>query len=443
MRFASTAKLFGLISLTAYTTNGSSFSQLEEGIATGYVELSGTIRFSRTLTIPAGHNVTIRAASNATALLDGQGLGPLFRVEGQLRVLNLTISNGKADFGGAFYVVKGTLDIVECTLRGNVAIDSGGVVFNDKGSVQFHGGIAENNTAMRGGVVYNDQGSLNITRGLFYANTAGQAGGVGYNYRGSSMLFGATFLSNAVTNEDDLGYGGVFYNEEHNGMAQHLTWEYNTANWGGVMYNDAGRYDVLDSQCRHNWAMKGGCFYFTRSGHVISGGTYSYNVAVGLGAGHSVGGAFFDEAPTLVQITGIACESNRAESGGCCFFDAIGDDAEDASIQHSLFRNNTVSRNGGSIHINDPEARFLISDSQFLDGSSGTGGFLYSAIGKKQILIRRSTFMRGYASDRGGVIFTTSALTVRTSTFTASEAFKGGVLFVGKYQRKFGNADLL
>lgn len=441
MRFA---VLGGL--LAAHAANGASFSELRAGLATGYVELSGLIEFNDTLTIPPGHNVTIRGDSNTTTLLDGRGLGPLFFVEGHLRILNLTVSNGKADSGGAFYVLNGALDIIDCTLQGNVARDSGGVVFNHKGTVRFHGGVANKNTAVRGGVVYNDQGTLDISRGLFRDNTATLAGGVGYNFRGSSTLLGTTFRSNAVHNADDDGYGGVFYHEDHDGTAQDVTWEYNMATWGGVMYNDGGTYSVEHGQCSYNEATRGGCFYFSNNKHTISGGTYSYNFAGGLSQGRSWGGVFFDDAPIEVVITRIVCESNTADAGGCYAADGMKEDPQnEPSITNCHFQNNSAPHGGGSIRINEPDIKISTANNHFVDGFSSTGGFLYSAIGKKQIVIRRSTFVRGHALERGGAIFTTTKLTVHDSSFTANEAFKGGVMFIGKDQRpaKFGNADVL
>jgi len=139
--------------------------QLRAALAQGgrvTLACEGTIVVTQPLVIAT--NVTLEVANSANAssppvTLDGQGATTLLHVQrnGQLNLIGLALTRGRAYRGGAVFNDGGSITISNCTFVANVAI----------------GGPP--NTAA-GGAIYSNGGELTIWRSQFVSNriTAGR-----------------------------------------------------------------------------------------------------------------------------------------------------------------------------------------------------------------------------------------------------------------------------
>ena len=126
-------------------------------------------------------------------LVDGAGdsFGGAVKNEGDVLLVDSTVSGHRGDKGGAFYNGKtGELEAFEVDFSSNVASGGtakGGAIHNDGGAVTLLGNSFSTNTAMSGGAVYND-GAIITTDSDFQDNVASYKGGGLYHADGETKL---------------------------------------------------------------------------------------------------------------------------------------------------------------------------------------------------------------------------------------------------------------
>ena len=178
------------------------------------IDLTSTLTVSSQITIQGpwatDGGLTIDLASGAPA-------ARLFTVTaaGGLTLQSLTLSGGSAvgtgaaGCGGAVYN-QGTLNLVDCTLSGNMAAGGsggaglGGAVFNDGGTITLINSTLADNSALdgnggsgsSGGALYSSGGSLTISSCTIANNQADQAGGV---FSAAALTLNNTIVANSTT----------------------------------------------------------------------------------------------------------------------------------------------------------------------------------------------------------------------------------------------------
>src|SRR6266508_4291928 len=199
---------------------------------------SGELFIDKDLTIvgPGSGNLTIQRSSDPGT--------PDFRIfdiwSGTVSISGLTVSNGRADFGGGIY--NGfILDLNDCRITGNLATQSGGGIANDGGTMTMSNCVISGNAGDEGwgGGVYNG-GTLDATDCTVSNNTVtstlGYAvfGGGVYNNGGGTLTFtNSKIIGNFATGGAGANGGGAgIYNEFGSVTLDRSTVDSNSATGG-------------------------------------------------------------------------------------------------------------------------------------------------------------------------------------------------------------------
>ena len=118
----------------ASAVNVATFADLEDAVATSSeIVVTSNIVFEDTITVAVDHDVKVSTSPSLAAVLDGQGMLPLFSVAGSLSLVGLTLQRGLAGFGeygGAVTVESGAfLFATDCSFTDNAAWESGGALY--------------------------------------------------------------------------------------------------------------------------------------------------------------------------------------------------------------------------------------------------------------------------------------------------------------------------
>jgi hypothetical protein len=295
--------------------------------------VSGTIVITSPLVIASdttldgtGQNVTISGNNSVGIFTVNPGV--------RLTLINLTIANGRVSSAGAgIYNNGGTVMVVNCTLRNNVAIGSsgggagaGGGIFNTNGGsviimgstftsnnvtggigstganglVQYAvGGTGGNGGAGEGGGIYSDGGIVAITNCTFYGNQAtGGQGGVGGNgYNGYYYYYCCQYdaFGNCIQQCIQYVYGGHGGNGGNGGSG-----------YGGNLYNNSGGMTVINTTFADGSANPGVGGYPGLNGNLSSGyGVQGFNGSSGGGnMGQGAGSSAFVNCIVANPATG-------------------------------------------------------------------------------------------------------------------------------------------
>jgi hypothetical protein len=156
--------------------------------------------------------------NNAT--INGTG-DQVFHVTGDLKLIDLTVTGGSADSGGAIYNNYGTV-----TLSGNSSIAEnmaryGGGIYNDHGTVTLNGNSTiSGNTAKyfgsgggAGGGIYNNFGTVTLNGDSSVTENISNYGGGIYNDHGTVILNGDSSISGNTAIYSGGGAGGGIFND--------------------------------------------------------------------------------------------------------------------------------------------------------------------------------------------------------------------------------------
>lgn len=191
--------------------------------------LSGVIQLASTLSVTSP--LRIRAGSLGRITLDGGDATRVLSMRGsslaEPHVLEgLTIQNGSSTLGGANVRVFGSLQLLECVVRGgrSVAINGsgnnsqnadGGGLFHSGGNLLISDSLFSENEAVggfsQGGGFYTENGTANLLRSRIVANTTngfvGEGGGLGSR---SVMVIDDCEISGNETIGPSSGGGGIY-----------------------------------------------------------------------------------------------------------------------------------------------------------------------------------------------------------------------------------------
>ena len=247
--------------------------------------------------------MTIIGENQKKTIIDAQGFDNIFNIAKgvTLTLINLTLTSGTANNGGAIYN-NGTLTVVNCTILNNTSINQGGAIYNNYGTITLNNTTIQNNTAKnQGGAIYN-RGTITINNSTIQNNSAAFYGGAISNTQ-------TITINNCILQNNSATYGGVIYNYGTTTIDS-STIQNNTAiNQGGVVYN-SGTLTINNSTLQNNSAHDGGTIY-------------SY---------------------AIVTITNSILKNNTAYDGGAIYNSGA------IEITSSTLKNNTATSHGGAIY---------------------------------------------------------------------------------------------
>jgi predicted outer membrane repeat protein len=399
---------------------------------------------------------------------------------------HVIISDNRARLGGGVYTGSVVLDLLNVTVYGNLAENSGGGLLLDVPShptaigLQVRGSSIIGNQAQTGaGVVLNNPADVRFYRSQVSRNEAVLDGGGLLLIRESTLWFiASTASANSIREEGNGGFfaaysprllvfkdSSVQSNTGYQGGAGYIlnggtiVWsntscvENIAASAGACLYADGGvRLEANQSDFTGNMASGGGALSFTRSTVIGVSCSFSGNDAANKNGGAVYveasdfscedcvfngntallgrGGAFSSFGGASVHLARSVFEENRAVDGGAVsVFNFL-----QLRITHSIFNNNGVSRYGGAIDLFGSSLAAEISDSTFLANQAMTsGGAIYSE--EAQLTFTECIWANNTCQMRGGGALAAhgpAAVVLTGVVATGNQAAEGGA-FLGTH----------
>jgi len=322
-----------------------------------------------------------------------------------------SITSCKAkDYGGAIYASGATVNITNCTLKGNEAALGGGAIYAQKegstaSTVTINGGTIGGDTnedknkvtskwQFGGGILVENYCTLTLDSVRIIGNEAWRAGGVRAN-RSTVNMTNCTIKNNKTTGNDDSGGGGVYTFMGRLTMTG-CTITGNKADTNGGGLNVEGTItNITNCTFTGNTAKNGGGIYTKKEGGTsptvtISGGTIGgtdtdkANKAAGTGSEEGNGGGIYVGEDCKVTLqnngsTGCTITGNTAQRGSGVYVN--GDTFTMSGNAKIAVDNDVYLKIGKTITVNgtlsnNPAARITVPDDKYqsttkvLDGSA-------------------------------------------------------------------------
>lgn len=331
----------------------------------GTVTLSGDVRLTTGLAVPAGVSLNVPPGVTLDLSADGGSLelrnGAVLTVDGTVN------AGGHGDQGKGW--VEGGLRIGDGTTvingSGTIRLRSKGCLLNigsDKGKRQLTldgvtlVGIADNDASL---VQVGEGGGLLMKSGAITGNTTNEGGGGVNVHNGTFAMSGSATVSGNTSN-DDVG-GGVFVGD--NGsftMSDRATVSGNTtAQSGGGVFVSKGTFTMSGSASvsGNTSASTSGGVWFEGSGTF----TMSDNATVSGNNGLNAAGVSVWNGATFIMSgsASVSGNTNRDEySDGGVF---VGDDATFIMSGHATVSGNNGTRQGGGVALRKSSSTFIMN----------------------------------------------------------------------------------
>ena len=360
--------------------------------------------------------------------IDAKNLGRIFEIDGGFAV---TLTNGKADNGGAIYNF-GNLDLVHVNFVNNTA-KYGGAIMNYAYGLVLDDSTFTNNTAKIGGAIYNSADCFVVGNSTFANNTATSNGGVIFNYGIGFVVGNSTFVNNSAADG-----AGAILNGGRGFVVGNSTFANNTAtSKGGAIYNYGIGFVVGNSTFANNTAEDAGAVYNEGDNSVVGNSTFVNNTAT------SIGGAIINNGKLVVDNS--AFEDNAANYYGGAIFNW-----DDLQVTNSAFDGNDILvRNiramdnvdhGGAAIYNWKNGKLDISKSNFTNNIKNykNGNLLVGAVAtigdatiSDSYFVNNSGRWGGALSVMGGESSSaTNFIDIDGTKFVNNSALYGGAMFV-------------
>ncbi len=442
---------------------------------------------------------TIRAAANASVILDGKGKATIlgFKNGNRSRGRRVTFerlifqngfsttdgvggaatlnaaearfvdckflnnsATGRTTGGGAVRVINGSdATFVNTEWRGNSSANRGGALEVNLSTVAIErGSFIENRTnrpghkaTSTGGAIHVVDGTLRVSDARFERNQAGWVGGAIYAFgkfgepanvpKSDLTVVRSTFVENAAINDASTPLahptqGGAIHIENQTTLRlQHSHLLGNRARLGGAIDNYRGILEVTGSQFQWNRALEGTAFG--------SGG------AIFAASNETAADGAINRRTSTVTITDSLLQSGTgqpaAHTGGCV---TAGGDISRAYGQNGAAQMGTLDENRARIEVR----RSVFADCDVQQEPTGGGGFggalqanLANLILEDSMIVESDA--RGGSAGGGGVsVQGESVATITRTTFARNTAGNaGGALHAGgstiqvSQSRFFGN----
>jgi hypothetical protein len=372
------------------------------------------------ITGAVGYELGIFDIGRGRAVIDGGGVNGVFDINSFGEVVptftvlldDLTITGGSESYGGGVDADNGSSLILDnVDLTDNDAIDEGGGVYVQSGSLSINGGSIVDNTSDSGGGVYAG-GTTSITNAFFQGNRATVAGGA-LSLNGSVT----DTVANTRLTTNLAGSGGAIDDEagalalqsdtldQNHAFASSSVGSVGSVGLGGALYvsstatSGAGLTVAnclfLDNAAVQFGLGEGGAIMVESGPLTIENSELSGNHAAYEGGAIDFGGS-------TLTMTGTTIDNSRAGNGGgggLYFFNT--------TSTSSFLTNDTMTLNsaffGGGIDVEGTGNLSLLHDTINANfGKSGGGGVLMNSLGQLQVadsIIAENTLSFGTGPD--------------------------------------------
>lgn len=316
--------------------------------------------------------------------------GAIFVLNGnKVEITGGTISNNRADFGGALANQEGVVSIKNATISSNNATYYGGGIYNQNNqgdsSVTLESSTVTNNTAWYGGGIMNYGTGFVLKNNTIAGNTA-----TGYTESSGGAVYNASGIltseNNTISNNNASYRGGGIHSEAEV-VSKNDDINKNTAQSGGGVFLEAGTANLATTKVYNNKAQIAGNDYGIDSNvtsiKIIDAGDIDEEAQIG-GETIPVNMWHKDEESnrfSLTNETGIIQASEItagteyylvAANGGCkVYFDDDGEQST-ANAKKTFVKGRKVklNANGGAVTSDEID---LTSDSVTIENPTRTG----------------------------------------------------------------------
>ena len=350
-----------------------------------------------------GNDYTIDA--NNSARIFNVTNGAIFKID------DATLTNGRADYGGAIYVdADSFLNTQYVVLYNNTATYRGGAIYSE-GTVDVMDSVLDGNDITfrtknddnGGAAIYNLKGDLSISNSNITNNLKDI---VIRNGNAGDLLVGVVVTSGYTFIEDSY-----FAN--------------NTGSWGGAisslgyMNDESYLLSIKNSKFEGNNATFGGAIFVESSELVVDNCTFVNNKGVGVGSSgtsNTQGGAIvvFPDGANA-KITDSTFTANSANTGGAVSLAGVD---SDSIIENCTFTDNTAN-DGGAVYLwTQDDAVVTVANSTFTGNTAGWG----NAISTDGTLALSNNTISGTSADignwGGSIISTIYAVVMNNGTYS-------------------------
>ena len=315
--------------------------------------------------------------------------GALFAINSTICVYNSTMTKNSVYYGyaqgGAIGIVDSNLTVINSLVRGNSAIDIGGVLHAISSHVIMINCTCHSNKANSGGTFSVNQTTLMILQNVLQDSRVLKSGG-------------AIFATKSVVVIDTS-----FVND-------------NFAELGGVIYSKTSSVKIRGSIFTKNMAIKdGGAIYCINSCEVRSSGTTFESNAV-----EQKGGVIMVDKRCIVMISNCKFDNNTATSGGVIsadmFYNII-------MINQSEFQRNMAYAIGGAIQLS--KGVLYICNTSFITNQARNGGAI--GLDNSSFISRSCVLSNNYASGEGIVNVVASNASFTNTVISSNIGGKGSI----------------
>ena len=374
--------------------------------------------------------------------------GGILSIYGSAFTDNNASGNG-ATAGGAIASER-ELSVKDSIFTGNKAVSingtaMGGAIFNygnaavinsKFGSDVLTGNKASSITALAiGGAIYN-MGNLTVDGSAFVfnnltGNDVTSGGAIGNS--GNLTVNSSNFTDNTASSTNKFSAGGAIYNYGNLTVKNKSTFTYNSANFGGAIFNDYGSsimfVNILSSIFTNNTANNGGAIW---NGYnmAVNDSIFTANTANETDSNAMGGGAILNEG--TLTVTGSTFKSNNGFAGGA-IFNYGGTSKAPVNISSSTFTGNTATQGGAIYNCGALAAANDIFTGNTAHTTDSSLGYEGGAISNDcNLTVNGGTFTGNFA-NLGGAISNRYNSVISGSNFVVNKADYGGGAIYNEY----------
>lgn len=268
----------------------------------GVLRLAGGTFYARVQAIDSA--VEIRGVGREATVLSAAKSGSALRAQrADLQLVDLTVADGRAEFGGGVAVSEGSLALQGVALVQNRALEGGGAVALDRAVLVASDVTLQDNRALYGGGLFVGQSQVTLERADLSGNEALAGGGLYVDAESDLEIWQGVVTGNAA----DAG-GGLFVDTASRAVLVGVQLTENTAEDGaGAFVDDQSALEIDGSpegapmMNGNRAARDGGALFLSHNSSASIRGAWIADNSAARG-----GGVYLEDASALdVDMTGF------------------------------------------------------------------------------------------------------------------------------------------